>query len=103
MDVRLRVHPRKANVFRVHDGVDVLGYRVFPGYRKLRDDNGHRFARRLRGFAAAYQRGEKDWEDINPSVQSWIGHARQADTEGLRRSLFASTVFKRERGCVCRV
>lgn len=96
--LRLRIHPRKANLFRVHDGVDVLGYRVFPGYRKLRDDNGHRFARRLRGFAAAYRRGDLDWEDFNAGVQSWIGHARQADTLGLRRGLLGSTVFARGGG-----
>ena len=95
--LRLRIHPRKANVFRVHDGVDVLGYRVFPGFRLLRNDNGHRFARRLRGFAAAYRGGSMDWQDFNPRVQSWIGHACQADTLGLRSRLFASTLFSRDR------
>ena len=97
-DLRLRVHSRKANIFRVCDGVDVLGYRVFPGYRLLRNDNGHRFARRLRGFASAYRDGTMDWPDFDPNVQSWIGHASQADTLGLRGALFAATVFTRERG-----
>ena len=96
--LRLRIHPRKANVFRVCDGVDVLGYRVFPGYRLLRNDNGHRFARRLRGFAAAYRRGTMDWQDFDPSVRSWIGHAGQADTLGLLTKLFAATVFTRGGG-----
>jgi retron-type reverse transcriptase len=96
--LRLHIHPRKVNIFRVHDGVDVLGYRVFPGYRLLRNDNGHRFARRLRGFADAYRQGTMDWQDFDPSVQSWIGHARQADTLGLRTKLFTATVFVRERG-----
>lgn len=96
--LRLRIHPGKANIFRVRDGVDVLGYRVFPGYRLLRNDNGHRFARRLRAFAAGYRRGILDWPDFDPSVRSWIGHASQADTLGLRTKLFAATVFARERG-----
>jgi len=96
--LRLIIHPRKAQVFQVNEGVDVLGYRVFPSYRLLRNENGHRFSRRLRRFAAGYSKGELDWGDFNPSVQSWIGHATHADTEGLRQTLFDSTVFVRELG-----
>jgi hypothetical protein len=94
----LRIHPRKANIFRVYEGVDILGYRVFPSYRLLRNDNGHRFARRLRRFAEAYRFADMHWDDFNPSVQSWIGHARQADTLGLRRWIFETTVFERGEG-----
>lgn len=100
--LRLQLHPKKINIFQVSIGVDVLGYRVFPAYRLLRNDNGHRFARKLRSFARRYRNGTLDWDDFNPSVQSWIGHAVHADTWGLRRTLFDSTVFTREKGNVCR-
>ena len=103
IEVRLRLHPAKVNLFQTSLGVDVLGYRVFPAYRLLRNDNGHRFARKLRTYAAAYQRGQLDWDDFNPGVQSWIGHACHADTLGLRREIFAATIFTREKGNVCRV
>ncbi len=96
--IRLRLHPSKINLFRVNEGVDVLGYRVFPKFRLLRNDNGYRFARRLRGFARAYAFDRLQWSDFNPSVQSWIGHAQQADTEGLRRSVFSATMFTRATG-----
>ncbi|HIF70640.1 MAG TPA: hypothetical protein EYQ29_15345 [Candidatus Lambdaproteobacteria bacterium] len=36
-----------------------------------------------------------DWKDFNPSVQSWSGHARHAETEGLRRVIFGNTIFVR--------
>ena len=94
-EIRLRLHPRKVNLFNVHEGVDVLGYRVFPSYCLLRNDNGFRFSRRLRGFANAYKKGGMEWCDFNPSVQSWIGHAKQADTLGLRQCIFDTTVFRR--------
>lgn len=96
-EFRLLIHPRKANIFQTRLGVDVLGYQVFPDYRKLRNDNGCRFVRRLRGFAEAYKVGQMNWKDFNPSVQSWIGHAQQADTFNLRQTIFDSTVFSRER------
>ncbi|MCP4701426.1 MAG: RNA-dependent DNA polymerase [Gammaproteobacteria bacterium] len=91
---RLRLHPCKAHIIPAWLGLDVLGYRVRARQRYLRNDNGHRFARRLRGFAAAYAAGTMTWEDFNPSVQSWIGHARHADTLGLRETLFSAIVFR---------
>ncbi len=90
----LSLHPRKATLYPTLKGVDVLGYRVFPDFKLLRNDNGHRFYRKLRGMAKAYRQGIP-FTDFNPSVQSWIGHAMQADTEGLRRQIFSSVVFSR--------
>ena len=51
--------------------------------------------RRLRGFARAYAQGRLRLADINPSVQAWLGHARHADTFGLRQSLFNAVSFTR--------
>ena len=95
---RLRLHPHKAHVIPVARGVDLLGYQVFPHKRLLRNDNGHRFARKLRRFAQGYASGRLKWDDFNPSVQSWIGHACHADTEGLRERLFSRTIFTRGAG-----
>ncbi|MBL6986263.1 MAG: RNA-dependent DNA polymerase [Methylobacter sp.] len=94
-DERLRLHPNKMHVVPTYSGLDVLGYYVFPGKRLLRNDNGHRFARKLRSYAKAYADYKMDWCDFNPRVQSWIGHACHADTLGLRRKIFSDTLFRR--------
>jgi RNA-directed DNA polymerase len=93
---RLRLHPRKAHITHCAHGIDLFGYHVFPYRRRLRGDNGRRFARRLRRWAKSYRTGRLDWADINPRVQSWIGHAKHADSMGLRASIFSGTVFRRE-------
>ena len=95
---RLLLHPRKAHVSPTADGLDLLGYLVFPNHRRLRNDNGHRFSRRMRGFARAYAAGLIDLDDIKPSLQSWIGHAMHADTWGLRARVISSIVFRRGTG-----
>jgi len=92
---RLRLHPRKAQVSRTGDGLNLLGYLVFPHRRRLRNDNGLRFRRRLRQFARAYAQGRLCLADINPSVQAWLGHARHADTFGLCQSIFNAVSFTR--------
>jgi retron-type reverse transcriptase len=92
---RLRLHPRKAHIYHTARGIDLFGYQVFPHKRKLRNDNGHAFYRRLRNMARLYHQGALDWEDIHPRVRSWIGHAVHGDTLGLRKTLFEATIFNR--------
>ncbi|MDD5275429.1 MAG: hypothetical protein PHR16_05040 [Methylovulum sp.] len=70
---------------------------VFPEQMRLRNDNGHRFVRKLRLLATSYAQGRLTWDAIDPSVQSWIGHAKQADTYGLWKKIFSAIVFQRGR------
>ncbi len=92
---RLRLHPRKAHIYHTAHGIDLFGYQVFPYKRRLRNDNGHRFRRRLHAMARLYRAGALDWADVEPRINSWVGHAIHGETEGLRKSLFAATVFRR--------
>ena len=80
------------------DGLNLLGYLVFPNHRCLRNDNGHRFSRRMQLFAQSYAQGLITLDDIKPSVHSWIGHAMHADTKGLRKRIISHTVFRRGTG-----
>ena len=42
--------------------------------------------------------GRLDWQKVVASTQSWIGHAKHADTEGLRRSdILPGCFYKGER------
>ena len=93
--LRLTLHPRKCHLTPTTRGLDVLGYRVFPGHRELRNDNGHRFARRLRGMARHWANREANFDDFRPTVASWVGHAQHADTRGLLRETFAGVQFRR--------
>jgi RNA-directed DNA polymerase len=95
---RLRLHPNKAHITRARDGLNLLGYFVYPDRRFLRNDNGHRFARKYRALANAYANGYVQWPEIRSRVQSWIGHAMHADTDGLRREIFSQAVFRRGAG-----
>ncbi|MBI4003061.1 MAG: group II intron reverse transcriptase domain-containing protein [Nitrospira defluvii] len=95
---RLRLHPSKAHISPVADGLNLLGYVVYPARRRLRSDNGHRFARKLRRMAEAYRAERLEWAKVVAATQSWIGHAQHADTEGLRRVIFSQAVFRRGTG-----
>lgn len=94
--LRLRLHARKRHLCRTADGLDVLGYRVFHGHRDLRDDNAHRFARKMRGMARAYTAGRYEFADFRASICSWVGHASHADTSALQDKIFDATIFCRD-------
>jgi len=57
--LRLRLHERKTVVFPVTDGVDWLGFRLYPTHRRLRRENVRRAYRRLKRQQAAYARGQQ--------------------------------------------
>ena len=97
-DLRLSLHEEKTRIYRTTEYVDVLGYKVSRYRRRLRNDNGFRCLRRLRRMSRLYQAGEMDWPILNASVQSWIGHARHAETDALRGAIFSQVSVSRGAG-----
>lgn len=93
--LRLRLHTRKQTVTPVTQGIDFLGYRVFPTHRLLRRTSGYRFQRNLKRMAMQYRAGTIDQKKIRHRVAAWIGHASHADAYGLRAALFESVTFSR--------
>jgi RNA-directed DNA polymerase len=80
-------------VFPVRQGVEFVGFRVFPTHRRLRRENVRRAYRRMAALRDAYRAGEMPPERVHASVQSWVAHSRYASTYGLRRQLFRRFVF----------
>ena len=93
MSLRLYLHERKGRVYRVTEGIDFLGYRVWPSHRRLRRSNVVYFRRRLQRLKAVYARGDIPLLDVRSRLQSWIAHASHADTYRLRAAIFRDTVF----------
>jgi retron-type reverse transcriptase len=100
-DMRLRLHEQKLFVRPVRAGLTFVGYRTWPTHRLVRKENVRRFRRRVRWLRQAYAEGVIDWQDIKPRLQSWMAHARQANSERLIRRLSREWRFSRggaERG-----
>lgn len=85
---RLNPHPDKTFVATAHIGIDHLGYRIFTTHRLLRKDNSLRFARKFKMLMRLFRQKQIPFEKLNSSIQSWLGHAKHADSWGLRKSVF---------------
>ena len=83
----LALHPRKISVTPTRSGVDVSGYRVFPRHIRLRPGNGYRARRRLKRKVGLVAQGLLRAPELQAALQAWLGHAHQAETHGLRRTI----------------
>lgn len=96
--LRLRTNG-KTQVFPVATSngraLDFLGYRIWPTHRKLRKSSAQRMRRRLRKLQRLYAAGKIPLDRVRASIQSWIAHARHADSYFLRKAVLADAVFVR--------
>jgi retron-type reverse transcriptase len=84
----------KTQIFLVKQrSVDFLGYRIWSTHRLLRKCNVKRAKRRFKKFQKLYKDRIISFEDINPSIMSWLGHVKWADSYKLRVKIFRSLVF----------
>lgn len=76
-------------------GIDFLGYRIWPDYRLLRKSSVKRMRRKIKAYKRRYAAGEMSAEEINRSIQSWLGHAQHADSYRIRTKLMGELVLQR--------
>jgi len=84
----LIVNPKKVRIFPADKGIDFLGYVIFKDHILLCSGNVRKFRKKYRKLLKKVQEGKISEEKAWQSVQSWIAHAKQADTYRLREKLF---------------
>ena len=85
----------KTTVRTINQGVDWVGYRVWSTHRKLRKSTAKKMKRRLKYLQRAYARGEVGFDEVNASVQSYLGLLKHCNSYHLRRKLLDSFVLIR--------
>lgn len=73
---RLRVHVNKTNARHSCDGITFLGYRVFPGYIRIKRENLVNARRRNKRNFMMVQNGFMNNNRFNNSYQAWKGHVQ---------------------------
>jgi len=62
-------------------------------WRRLPEDNVRRFRNRLRGLRDRWRAGSIERREVVQRINSWVAHARHADTTGLRHAIFRGGWF----------
>lgn len=87
---------RKTGISTISQGVDWVGYRVWPTHIRLRKTTAKRMKRRLRRLQKLYAQGEVSIEEVNSTVQSYMGQLKHCDSFNLRTKLFEELLFVRK-------
>lgn len=91
--LRLRLQGSKCRIYRVDEGVDFLGYRVWPTHRRIRRAGVQRYRKRCRVLRHLRRAGRTDFAHISSSLASWAGHAGHADAFRLCEQLSRQFVW----------
>ncbi len=82
----LKLHLTKSRVIPLHQGVPLLGFRVFYYYRILKESSIKQIKRNLRIWRENYLAGT-EYEIIASRLQGWLAHAEHANTYNFRKKI----------------
>lgn len=93
--LRLRLNEEKSRLRRVREGIEFLGFVVFPHQLRLGKTAVRRQRRRLRQLRAGYANGGLSLDDVKASLQAWNAHAAHGTTRALREAVSRYASFRR--------
>jgi len=93
--LRQTLNQGKSRIRRVKEGIEFLGFVVFPEEMRLNQTAVRRQRRRIRRLRQEFAEGAIDWPKVKASLQAWNAHAAHGTTWRLRRDVFEAAVFSR--------
>jgi retron-type reverse transcriptase len=85
--LKLELHPEKSKVISLHNGVNLLGFRIFYYYKLPRNSNIRKFEKKLIELIKDYNEGMISKEKLMESVEGWCAYAIHGNTYKLRKKL----------------
>jgi len=85
--LRLALHRGRTRLWRTGDGVQFLGWRVFPGHRLVRKATAYRFCRHLRRLLGLRRSGLIGRGRLGAALVAWFGHTGHGTTFQLNREV----------------
>lgn len=86
--LRLQLKEKGCFIAPCGSGVPFLGFRIFPGIIRMRNENKRRWLKKLRLKVKAFELGLIDEEKYTASLRSMTEHIKLANTYHFRRKIF---------------
>lgn len=78
-ELKLKLN-KKTNYFKNNQGVNFCGYKIFPTHIKLKKENKKKIRKKIKKWNKLYHEKKLDLRETTLKLNSWIGHAKNADT-----------------------
>ncbi|NLN18127.1 MAG: RNA-dependent DNA polymerase [Firmicutes bacterium] len=85
----------KTGVFPISQGIDFLGYRIWPTHRLLRKGSIKRARRGFKKLARDYAEAKIPLDRVKASIMSWLGHCQHANTYRIREKVLGELILVR--------
>ncbi len=86
-ELALSLHPKKVVIRKFHQGIDFLGYVIFPKHILIRSKTKHRILKKLEKRMEEYRAGDITGLNFEQSLQSYLGVLSHADAYAMREEL----------------
>lgn len=83
--LKLELHPEKSKIIPLHNGVKLLGFRVYYHYKLPRQSNIRNFKIKLNNFYTLTLREREYLDKINKMLGGWFGYVMHGNTYRLRK------------------
>lgn len=94
LEERLRLILNNKTAIRpARTGVEFCGFRIWATHRKIRKGTVRKIKGGLKYLQQAYTRGDKSVDEVNSTIQSYIGYMKHANTYNLRKRMFDRATF----------
>jgi retron-type reverse transcriptase len=98
LNSQLKLHLNKKTCIRpISLGIEFVGFKIWPTHRKLKKKSAIKMKRRLRYLKKAYARGEVALDEINASIQSYLGILQHCNSYSLKKSIFKDLIFTKDK------
>lgn len=87
IELHLKLNENKSKIFPIAQGVNAIGFKIYPTHMLLRNDSKKRVKQNLRKLRDLLINEEITVEKVEQKLNSWLGHAEQADSYNFVQSL----------------
>jgi len=83
----LKLNKKKSKIFPIAQGVNAIGFKIYPTHMLLRNESKKRIKQKLRKFKQLLVEEKVTIEKVEQILNSWYGHAQQANSYMFVQSL----------------
>jgi len=94
IELKLQLNNKTA-IRPINDGLDYVGFRIWPTHRRLSKKTSKKMKARLKYLKNAFARGEVNADEVHSTLMSYLGMMQHADCYNLRSKIIKDLVLVR--------
>lgn len=83
----------KSKYFKIKEGIDFCGYRIWDDYRLLRKSSKYKIKRNIKNWNKLWENNKINFKKVLASLNSWSGHISHCNSYRLKCSIYNKCEF----------